>query len=1024
MSQVRYQIFQLSARAVMSYAAETETGYSFDLSASATEKCKIRTASHEQDSNALFFQTMCVLRGDDYTEPGGGAIIPDLSDAIFYMDFDRVFDRSTTNKKQRLRQEKARAMFRPEGVGLDFGSGPHRYVAFERSGSMSRQVRLSFIRTDLHDAVRRRIMLGMDIDQCQLSKLYAYNGLMLSSGTRIDGVDIDRPHRVIVVENQTRTEHLVPVITVEDDGSQDTTRSYHRVEKKADVSITCFDGEGLISPRFAAQIDRELCGGHIHTSFQIRLPYIKGMLHQVDFHTFLTDCGTRTITDLWGVEHRVKDVDIILTRSMCKGLGWMAEYDMSWTDYWNAFRRYRHALYVTNVSKEKPEQFTELNYQFLTTVSVQAEEFRPTDLPDGWDHSPEEDERHWLTKQTELAYYNFRANEQFRRDYFLRALEGRRFWEREKNRDYYLAAVLKKNPLFIAEPVYTQTLDNMAEHIVKNYAVGRLIVTGDNRYLSGDLLDFLVMLLDAQQVHTKRERTFFAAALSDVRSFPQGAVYAPGAAYPRQEVCTLLRNPHIARNEEIQLSFFDDKDNMRHYYFHQLTDVVMVDSNILAAERLGGADYDGDMVKTIADPIINACVRRNYDIDRFEKYKSLENRENLPLLMIPAAEPRTRSAHDWEARFEVVRDTFSSRVGQICNAALDRSIIAYNENSDDEERRRCREETELLAILTGLEIDAAKSGVRPNLQEFLGQRTVKRTPFLQYKYLAEHTGERRAWYEPTHAAKLKAFFDKVDWTQVDSNVERLPYLAHQLKKHTPKIRAVPVRDEELFSFAVQPEWQNKLDQRILDKVSALLKDYEACLSRIRACRASVQSKGRKNDVERILFSRGQEDDWDADELYAQLGKLPPERVTEVLEAMRRDGWQFLDADTREQFLLEWLPEFEELFDLLTDFRFGGYRVLPDILLDIDQENTAQGRKRLTRDGDSPAFSAMMEAYQKKTASQSYRDAVSAKCRELLDVIVKPVTAVRYVVALSKRNLLWELLPDAILPNVLEVRHAE
>lgn len=96
------------------------------------------------------------------------------------------------------------------------------------------------------------------------------------------------------------------------------------------------------------------------------------------------------------------------------------------------------------------------------------------------------------------------------------------------------------------------------------------------------------MLLDFKQVRTKRERTFFTAALVNSRSFPQGAVYAPGAAYPWQEVCALLRNPHIARNEEIQLSFFNDKNNMRHYYFHQLTDVVMVNSNMLAAERLGG----------------------------------------------------------------------------------------------------------------------------------------------------------------------------------------------------------------------------------------------------------------------------------------------------------------------------------------------------------------------------------------------------------------------------------------------------
>ena len=184
-----------------------------------------------------------------------------------------------------------------------------------------------------------------------------------------------------------------------------------------------------------------------------------------------------------------------------------------------------------------------------------------------------------------------------------------------------------------------------------------------------------------------------------------------------------------------------------------------------------------------------------------------------------------------------------------------------------------------------------------------------------------------------------------------------------------KIKSVPARDEELFAFATKPGWWDALDKGTLDAVAALLKDYEACLSRIRACRVPVRSKGRKSDVERILFSRGQEDDWDADELYAQLGELPSERVAELLDALRRDDWQFLDTEARERFLLEWLPEFEELFDLLTDFRFGGYRVLWDILLDIDQENTAQDRKRLVRDGDSTAFAAMMEAYQKKTASR-------------------------------------------------------
>ncbi|OUQ24563.1 hypothetical protein B5E80_07085, partial [Flavonifractor sp. An135] len=94
-------------------------------------------------------------------------------------------------------------MFRPEGITLDFGGGPHRYVAFERSASMSRQSRLSFIRADLYEPIRQRIMLNMELRRCQLSKLYAYNGLMFSSGTRVDGIRIDKKHRVIVIDNPT-----------------------------------------------------------------------------------------------------------------------------------------------------------------------------------------------------------------------------------------------------------------------------------------------------------------------------------------------------------------------------------------------------------------------------------------------------------------------------------------------------------------------------------------------------------------------------------------------------------------------------------------------------------------------------------------------------------------------------------------------------------------------------------------------------------------------------------------------------
>ena len=712
-----YRIYELSARAVMSYAAEKDGVYTFALNRSATEHCKVPGAKHEQDSCAMFHQLMYELQGKGWRERGEEKVTA-LSDVLFYMDFAGIFDRRGTGRTQQARREKARDMFRPEGITLDFGSGPHRYVAFERSASMSRQSRLSFIRADLYEPIRQRIMLNMELDRCQLSKLYAYNGLMFSSGTRVDGIRIDKKHRVIVIDNPSKRVERAPVITLREG---EEPGSFYRVDTLETLDITCFDGVGLISKEYAQVVDKACCGSHIHTSFQIRMPYIKGMLHQVDFKDFLKRSGTQSIVDIWGKAHPVRSVDIILTRSQFKAYGWLRENGMTWEDYWDAFRDYNHALYITNLSKTEPEELVELNYQFLSTLSIQPEEFRPADLPEGWGHSPADDPRQWLTKATETAYFNFRANETYQQEYFRRGLS-----HPKGSRANIMARVLEKNPKFIREPIYTEQLDGQARKILRGYAVGRLLVPGDNRFLSGDLLELLRQLIAPRVFQLPGERDFCNQVMGDF--FAEDSFFAPGAAYDHEDSCTLLRNPHIARNEELQLSVYPEGDELRQHYLGHLTDVVMVSADSLAAERLGGADYDGDLIKTIADPILNRCVKRNYDYD---VHQQLSNNANLPLLKIPSLSAPKSDANDWQARFQTVENTFAARIGQICNAALDRSVIAYNDHADPEERKRCRRDLEALAIYSGLEIDAAKTGVRPNLDEFLGGRRVRHITVLE-----------------------------------------------------------------------------------------------------------------------------------------------------------------------------------------------------------------------------------------------------------------------------------------------------
>ena len=385
MAKLRYLIRRLSVQAMLSYAKPTDQGtYSFALTPAQTKSAIMGDGDTWQEDNAIFFQAMCILRGEKYKEPSSDTLISDLADVILYLDFKGIFDRDADNPKAALTQKKTEAMFSPEGITLNFGQGDARYLAFERSGSMSRSAVLSFVRADIYEELSRRMTVGMTLGVCQLSKLYAYNGLLFSSGTRIETDMLWDKDAIVVIDNPTAVYPDVDVITVEDRTGIGDVRSYERVEKKSDVKVTLFDGEGVISPAFAKEVDRLYCGQHIHTSFQIRMPYIKGMVHEVDFHGLFREATVTKITDLWGVEHPIERVHMILTKSQFKGCGWMTENRLTFEEYLKRLRAYRHTLYITGVNRTDSEQFTDLNYQFLSTLALSGEQFRPVDKPFDW----------------------------------------------------------------------------------------------------------------------------------------------------------------------------------------------------------------------------------------------------------------------------------------------------------------------------------------------------------------------------------------------------------------------------------------------------------------------------------------------------------------------------------------------------------------------------------------------------------------------------------------------------------------
>jgi|GEM_PF-2971969 len=73
--------------------------------------------------------------------------------------------------------------------------------------------------------------------------------------------------------------------------------------------------------------------------------------------------------------------------------------------------------------------------------------------------------------------------------------------------------------------------------------------------------------------------------------------------------------------------------------------------------------------------------------------------------------------------------------------------------------------------------------------------------------------------------------------------------------------------------------------------------------------------------------------------------------------------------------------------------------------------------KLSAEFEKTLTSEQLETYLNKSVSVYYRDAVAEECRKLIESVTKPDEAVKYIVALGKRKVLFDLLLDRIEKHV-------
>ena len=329
-----------------------------------------------------------------------------------------------------------------------------------------------------------------------------------------------------------------------------------------------------------------------------------------------------------------------------------------------------------------------------------------------------------------------------------------------------------------------------------------------------------------------------------------------------------------------------------------------------------------------------------------------------------------------------------------------------------------------MTILTGLEIDSAKSGIKPELSEYLGSRAAVKSLFLKYKGIAGDPDEHK-WHEPSKAKRLKAFFADIEWDEVTANLERTPYYARQLWKQTLCLRPTQAGSAELFTFAADPNWKEKLDPETVESVRSIIADYEEAKRRCEAYRHIQPSTNYRKDIQRILFAQDKENEISVDDLYQEFRWIQPGSVRRALAALRESDWQFTPKEERLEMMYAFLRSKVPFdYEYFCDFRCGGYRILGDILMDLDEQFRIvelQKHKGVKRD-DSKQLRKMLRD---TVGKPDWQEQLIRNCIEILNpklwfhgeempTGIPQETAVQCAELLGKRRFILEVLPAAAM----------
>ena len=385
-------------------------------------------------------------------------------------------------KYRKLSKEEIRILFYNDGVSVKYETKDRNgvvkkteiihYKMLYRSTGKAKKGSCMFIRDELYETARNFLYMGIKLPEKNAPIVEASAYIPLISSGIVGRIKIN-PRNILILRDVDRF-FTTNVISIE------TDKDRHCVARHLDgykLKNTMFDGQALID----SSIFPEWGNGYV----LLRHHFFKAAAFHTDIKGFFRDYfgekyETATVTDMFGNEHFVKDIEMITTDNAVK---WTKDIFGVSYDYW-CDRVVENGCTFGVVKTAHPSKlgrYQKMSYQMVNSLSEDIME----------------------SVCRESVNYVMRLKSDT--DTFLD------FLERNKNfsNDFeFLVEMCKYNPEFERSSYFRDRKSNIIESYVLGMKNGELIQNGDNLTIVGSPYALLLYAASGNPDDVDKDPTF------------------------------------------------------------------------------------------------------------------------------------------------------------------------------------------------------------------------------------------------------------------------------------------------------------------------------------------------------------------------------------------------------------------------------------------------------------------------------------------------------------------------------------